>query len=440
MVRRFSPKHLVPRGLFARSVLLVVVPLVVLQIVVAVVFFEIHIDKVSERLAESIAGEVAALVDLYTRAEDDAGRAAALGLARHRLDLEPTFVPGATLAERTRVSFAGIVHHALSVELTERLGRPFRVDARNLPRDVAIAVQLDDGVLDVIVRRERLFSGTAYVTLMWMVATSVLLTGLAVHFIRKQVRPLRRLAAAAESFGMGRTDVELVPRGAREVRRAARAFLAMRERIQRQVSQRTQMLAGVSHDLRTPLTRMKLELALLARSEEVEALEAEVRAMERMVEEYLAFARGEETESPVPTDLALLVRDVADRATSAGRTIKVSCRGDLIVEVRADAMRRALDNLIDNALRHGARVAVAAARKAGAIEITVDDDGPGIPAAAREDAFKPFQRLDEARNMDKGGVGLGLTIARDAVRRHGGDIALLDSPLGGLRARVRLPV
>ncbi len=438
-MRGFRLKRLIPRGLFGRSLLLVIVPLVIVQAVVVFVFFDLHIAKISQRMAGAVAGESATLVALFQDAPDAAGRDSALWLARNRLDLLPRFVPGATLDPGADIG-SGIVARALRRALDERLSVPFTVDVDSLPRDVVIGIALPDGVLEVEVRRERLFSGTAYVTLLWMVGTAVLTVALAIHFLRKQVRPLLRLAEAAESFGMGRIDVELTPHGAREVRRAARAFLAMRERIQRQVQQRTQMLAGVSHDLRTPLTRMKLELAMLPRTEMVENLEVEVRAMERMVDGYLAFARGEEAEAPAPTDLGVVLRDLVERARGQTGEVRLACDGDLTLEIRPLSIRRALDNLIDNAARYGSHVAVTAAREGAAIVVTVDDDGPGIPLQAREDVFKPFQRMDEARGADTGGVGLGLTIARDAVRHHGGDVVLGDSPSGGLRAVVRLPL
>jgi two-component system osmolarity sensor histidine kinase EnvZ len=200
------------------------------------------------------------------------------------------------------------------------------------------------------------------------------------------------------------------------------------------------MLAGVSHDLRTPLTRMKLELAMIPASDMTESLDAEVRSMERMVEEYLAFARGEETESPTPTDLDAMLANLVERAGARRADIALHSSGKLTVEVRRDALRRALGNLLDNALRHGRKIAISARRRGRTIEIVVDDDGPGIPEAEREAVFRPFFRLDEARSAETGGVGLGLTIARDAVRRHGGDLTLDQAPLGGLRARVTLPI
>ncbi len=437
---RLRPKRLIPRSLFARSLLLIVVPLIVLQLVVALVFVELHLDKITQRLATAAAGETALIIALLERADGAEAKAAVLEMARSRLGLRARILPGEQVPEGGGPRPQGMLELALDRALAEQVRRPTIVESRQLPTDVRVRVGIDGGVLEVIIRRERLFSGTAYVTLMWMVGVSVLLAGLAVHFMRKQVGPIRRLAAAAEAFGKGRTDVVLRLEGAREVRRAASAFLAMRERIQRQVSQRTQVLAGVSHDLRTPLTRMKLELAMLPAGEGRDNLAADVRDMERMVEEYLAFARGEETEAPALTDLAGMLRDIVDRSQPGGARIALTAQGPLNVEVRPNAIRRSIGNLVENALRYAHRVEVAARRTDGAIEIAVDDDGPGIPEDAREDVFRPFLRLDESRNAETGGVGLGLTIARDAVRRHGGDLRLSTSRLGGLRALIRLPV
>jgi len=274
-----------------------------------------------------------------------------------------------------------------------------------------------------------------------MVGTSLVLVAIAIYFLRRQVGPMRRLAHAAESFGKGIQVIDFKPQGAAEVRQAARAFLLMRERIQRQISQRTEMLAGVSHDLRTPLTRMKLQIAMTPETELVAALKADVADMERMVEGYLAFARGEGSERPVDTDLGALLDEVVDGARRHGAMITMD--GDangLHLTVRRDAIKRALTNLTDNAARHGERIRLAVGRTDDMVEIAIDDDGPGIPAEQRDSVFKPFFRLDSSRNPDTGGVGLGLTIARDVVRNHGGDLVLGESPLGGLRAAARLPL
>jgi two-component system osmolarity sensor histidine kinase EnvZ len=271
-----------------------------------------------------------------------------------------------------------------------------------------------------------------------MVAMAVVLALIAAYFLRQQIRPIRRLAAAADSFGKGRTDVDLKPAGAREVRQAATAFLMMRERILRQISQRTQMLAGVSHDLRTPLTRMKLQLAMLGDDPGVAELKGDIADMERMVDGYLAFARGEGEEPVARTDMTGMIRDVARSAHNG--PIDVDVQDGLDVEVRPQAFKRCLTNLIDNAQRYAEKVVISAKRVGRSVVITIDDNGPGIPAESREAAFRAFFRLDASRNPETGGTGLGLTIARDIARTHGGDLVLEDSPLGGLRARVVVPV
>jgi two-component system osmolarity sensor histidine kinase EnvZ len=316
-----------------------------------------------------------------------------------------------------------------------------------------IRVQLPEGVLHVEAPRKRLFTATLYLFVIWLVGSALLLSAVAVLFMKNQVRAVRRIADAAENFGLGRDTGAIKPEGATEARQAAAAFNQMRERIRRFVTQRTDMLAGISHDLRTPLTRMRLALAMLPRAPEIEedlaALTQDVEEMERMVAAYLAFARGEGTEQAAPADLVELVRDVAANARRAGAAVEVEAPGGaLVMPLRSDAVRRCLGNLLDNARRHARRIAVAvdAVPRAAALggpggpggalwaQVTVDDDGPGIPAPERETAFRPF------RSGASGGTGLGLAIARDIVRAHGGDIMLEESPLGGLRARLRLPV
>jgi two-component system osmolarity sensor histidine kinase EnvZ len=276
-----------------------------------------------------------------------------------------------------------------------------------------------------------------------MVLSSLILLAIAILFLRNQVRPIERLARAAESFGKGRAVPDFKPYGATEVRRAAQAFITMRERIERHVTQRTEMLAGVSHDLKTPLTRMKLALALMADDADIRALREDIAEMEHMLDDYLAFARGEGGEESAPSDLGELVRDAAaaaGRAHGEMAEVPVAAPQNLIVSVKRAALRRCITNLIDNALKHGSQVAVSVGHTGKLAEIAVEDNGPGIAPARREEAFRPFHRLDEGRNLQAGGSGLGLAIARDIARAHGGDILLDGSALGGLKAVIRLPV
>jgi two-component system, OmpR family, osmolarity sensor histidine kinase EnvZ len=437
-------KRLLPRTLLGRSLLIIVSPLVLLQVISTWVFFDRHYDTTTKRLAQGLAGDISAVVQLLEREPSDIGRLQTFRLASNTMSLTLSFSEGGRLSTNTTRASLNIFTNILDRKLTQALDdfvrRPFLIDTRSLEDDVEIQVQLADGVLRVIAPRSRLFSPTTYIFIMWMVGSSIVLFGVAVLFMRNQVKPLRRLAQAADSFGKGREVADFKPEGATEVRQAATAFLRMRDRIKRQIDQRTEFLAGVSHDLRTPLTRMKLQLALLRDVPEAKDLESDVSEMERMVEGYLAFARGEGTEQMQPTDMAALLRDVVSQTRRDGVVIDLHVEDVTTLPLRREAMRRCLTNLIGNAGRHGKHVSVRGGRRRRAVEITVDDDGPGIPPNRREDVFRPFFRLEQSRNPATGGVGLGLSIARDVVRNHGGELTLEDAPGGGLRARIWLPV
>ncbi len=324
--------------------------------------------------------------------------------------------------------------------LNENLNRPFQIEWKPDLRQVHIHVQLADGVMHVAASRERLFNSRIYVFILWMVGSSLVLFAVAMMFMRNQVRPVRRLAHAVDSFGKGREVPDFKPEGATEVRQAAAAFNVMRDRIRRQIAQRTEMLAGVSHDLRTPLTRMKLQLAMLGGGPEVTDLRSDVADMEKMIDGYLAFARGEGDEPALDTDLAEMLNEVVTRARREGTPVDLHAEGDITLPLQPNAFKRCLGNLVGNATRHGAHVWLRAAARGELVEITIDDDGLGIPEPQRAEVFRPFYRIDQSRNPETGGVGLGLTIARDVIHRHGGEIRLEDSPHGGLRVRLRLPI
>ncbi len=434
-------KRVLPRTLFGRSLLIIVTPLVLVQVIATWTFYDRHYDTITKRLAEGIAGDVAAVIRVMGPKSDVSSRFNALRLAKVSMWLDMSFHEGAQLPEDIVPAQDTIIEQKLTKALQGRLPYLFTIDTRSLEEKVRIEVQLTDGVLEVLVPRQRLFSSTTYIFIMWMVGSSIVLFGVATIFMRNQIRPIRRLAQVADSFGKGRDVPGFKPEGATEVRRAAAAFMQMRGRIKRQIRQRTEMLAGVSHDLRTPLTRMKLQLALLGDSPEAQSLANDVAEMERMVEGYLAFARGEGTEQPVDTDLSELLREVvAQTSRRKDAVIDLHLEQKLELPLRPEAMRRCLTNLIVNSQRYAKHVAISAGRRKKSVEITIDDDGPGIPEDRRRDVFKPFHRLDIARGPDTGGTGLGLTIARDVVRSHGGDVVLEDAPNGGLRARIRLPV
>lgn len=437
-------KRILPRTFLGRSLLIIVSPLVLLQVISTWVFFDRHYDTTTMRLSQALAGEIATVIQMMIRAPGSVERLQLFRTAQRSLWISLEFHQGARLPEASSVRsigpFASLLDRKLTSAMSELVGRPFLIDTRSFRNKVRIQVQLADGLLQVMVPRKRLFSSTTYIFIMWMVGSSIVLFGVAVIFMRNQVRPIRRLARAADKFGKGHDVADFKPEGATEVRQAAAAFLLMRSRIKRQIDQRTEFLAGVSHDLRTPLTRMKLQLAMLPDSPDVASLRSDVSEMAGMVEGYLAFVRGEGAEQPLPTAVADMLGDVVGRMRRDGGSIDLHIEEALSVRLRRESMRRCLSNLIGNARRHADHVWVRAGRRNGTMEIIVDDDGPGIPPDQREEVFKPFYRMDRSRNLDTGGVGLGLTIARDVVRNHGGDLVLETAPGGGLRARLWLPM
>jgi two-component system osmolarity sensor histidine kinase EnvZ len=428
--------------MFGRSLLLIVMPLVLVQMIAAWIFYDRHWETVSYRLSADVAGEIAMVIDVIKPAASDTELKRLLSHASGMTELDFTFDSGAVLPPETAAS-GTILEKQLNRATTRRVQRPFRIDELNCDRCVLVAVQLRDGVLTVNIPRGRLYTPTTYIFFLWMVGSSVVLLAIATIFLRNQVKSLRRLAAAAEEFGKGRPVSFIKPEGALEVRQAAMAFIRMRERIERQIRQRTEMLAGVSHDLRTPLTRMKLELALLGEDPAAAELKSDVAEMERLVNLYLDFARGEGTETTVETDIAELIEDVAAttrrEGTPRGAPVSLERISELVLPVRPNALRRCLANLIANARHYGRHVWLSSVAVPDGVDILIDDDGPGIPAVERERVFQPFTRLDASRNPSTGGIGLGLTIARDVARSHGGDVRLETSPYGGLRARVHLP-
>ena len=425
-----------------RSLLIFVLPVALMQLAVGWVFIDNHWQTETARLSDALAGDIVWLAESYENGPTAARFDHLADRAHRTLGLTISLWPGQTLPAYVppppSLSPFAPADKPLRTSLAHRLGRPYWLNGMG-PR-VEIRVLLKQGVLRVEAARSRAFADREHQFLVWLVVFTLVSTLIAILFTRNQVRAIERLAAAADAFGRGGEVPRFKPHGATEVRRAAQAFIAMKERIQRHIDQRTALLASVSHDLRTPLTRLKLEAAMAEPGPRVTAIQRDLAEMEHMIDEYLAFARGEGGEAIESVALRDLIWSVGEGAARAGAPLTVEADAALIARVRPNAFKRALSNLIMNAAAHGQTVAVAARnRPGGGIEILVDDDGPGIPPDRYEEAFKPFSRLDEARNQNEKGVGLGLAIARDVVRGLGGELSLAKSPLGGLRATVRLP-
>ena len=433
---------LMPTGLFGRSLIIIVAPVILLQTVIVFVFMERHWASVTNRLSAAVVRDIAAVVDVIETYPQDTEFQTISRIAADRLGLRMSVLPGQELPPPAPKPFFSILDTALSRELAAQVDKPFWVDTVGDSDLLEVRVRLENAVLRVYVPRKSAYASNTHIFLLWMVGAAVVLLFIAILFLRNQIRPIQRLAEAAERFGKGQsTESDLKPRGAREVRRATESFVEMRDRVERTMEQRTTMLAGVSHDLRTVLTRFRLQLALVPQDAGTRELSHDVDEMQSMLQGYLDFARGDAGEESDEVDLGEALARFEPLAHGQGRSYEHTVTGEPLVRVRPVAFQRLLGNLVSNALRYGHKVRVRAHHRDGAsLTITVDDDGPGVQVDLREEVFKPFTRLDVARNLDHAGTGLGLYIARDVARSHGGDITLEDSPLGGLRAVVRLPV
>jgi len=445
-MRRFSNvvSAALPKGLYARALIIIIAPIVVLEGVVAFVFMERHWQAVTRRLSEATARDIAALIDIYDQQPRKSDYSDLIKMARDRLNLSMQVLPPGDLPAPRPKPFFALLDQALSDEIRRHVQRPFWIDTVGQSRHVEIRVKHANAILRFVATRSQTYASNSHIFLLWMIGSSVILLTVAILFLRNQIRPILRLAEAADAFGKGRrVPDDFRPRGAREVRQAAVAFLEMRDRITTHVEQRTTMLAGVSHDLRTVLTRFKLELALLGDTPEALSLQADVREMQDMLEDYLAFSKGDGGEESAPTNLRELLEEIHEETEVFGTPVELKMRKrrtDLVLPLKRQAFKRAITNLVSNAVRFGDQVIIRAATEGQWVRIEVDDDGPGIPPDERANVFKPFYRLDHARNQDEGNTGLGLAIARDIAKSHGGDITLGESSMGGLRAIISVPL
>ncbi len=436
----FWLKRFLPNSLFGRALLILVLPMLITQALAVYFFYNQHWKDVERHLSRSLVGDIAFLehemkfADEKHRQEVESLAYDVLHIDIHREPNDPELghFPSVT-DDAAFITFAEQLRHAIR--------EPFLIRRPAGENNAVLYIKLKDSVLRFDFSIKRLVNVTTEIFIWWIISSAGLLLLIATVFLRNQIRPIRKLAQAAEDFGKGHDNTDFRPQGASEVRQAGRSFLAMRERLKRMISARTDMLAAISHDLRTPLTRMRLELAMLPEQKYARPLIADVQDMERMIQEYLDFARGGGGEQPRRIPLSSFLSEIAGKYGQQGREVTLTQSSDPEVMVFQNAMRRCLYNVIDNALRYGTRCQIHVEQMANRIEILLDDNGPGIREEQRDLAMQPFKRLDPSRNMDSGGgAGLGLSIVQDIVLRHGGEIALEDSPLGGLRVRIRLPL
>lgn len=426
LLKRFSPKTL-----YGRAFLIVVLPVLLAQAFASYMFYERHWKNVQKHMAIALANEVSYIVQ---RAEKAPEREASLRMASKHFAFTAEWVNGPAQSE----AVLNVPYPELQRQLWERLSYRFTVE-NAVSDQVLIHVYMQDGTLVLGTSEKRFSSATTYIFILWMMAAGLVFSIVAVLFLRNQIRPIKQLAEASEAFGKGQEILHFRPRGAQEVRRAGQAFIIMSERLRRLITRRTQMLAAISHDLRTPLTRMKLQLAMGEDGPREDALRQDIKEMEHMIQEYLDFARGEGGEQATQVDVSGWLGELAEGYIRQQKSLRLSLDIEESWMLKPLAFRRCLQNLVDNALRYGSEVVLGAEVSNGELHVWVEDNGPGIPEEKYEDVMQPFRTLDEARTPGQSGVGLGLSIAKDVVLGHGGQLLLSRSKMGGLKVSIWLP-
>ncbi len=433
-------KRLLPTSLLARALLILLVPILLVQGTAAWLFYNRHWDNISRYLASSVAGDIALLTESF-HSSNTQERAELMDLSNRTLGIALKWQPGAKLRPNAASPFDDALFVDAAHQIEQRMHYPFQLE--RLPDDmhVRVAVQLPEGELSFLMSKKRLSSLTIGIWFTINAGVLVVVVLIAVLFLRNQIRPITQLARAADRFGRNQEMPDFHPHGAREVRLAARALLTMKDRLKRMLASRTEMLAAISHDLRTPLARLRLQMEMLPDQSAAAPMIAELHGMESMIQEYLDFVRGDGNEAASREALRPLLESVVADYTRAGQAVSLEPGAQTSVSLRPRAFRRALGNLIDNALRHGApscRVSLDASPTL--VSVHVEDDGPGIDPARYEEMFLPFRRGDEARSSPpaSGGAGLGLAIVREIMHGMGGQVRLSEAPSGGLRATLVL--
>ena len=431
-LRKF--KDVLPKGLYSRSLLIIIIPVVVLQGILTFVFLDRHWQLVTRKLSSAVASEIATFIDVVP----SLGLNKVIELSERFYDAEVNYIPNKKIINNPPKPI-NLVENTLSKELSKNMNNSFWVDAHTYEKRVIVQIEKKEGIYEFIIPRRNVYATNSHIFLVWMVISSLLLVSVAVIFMRQQIKPIEKLSKAAQQFGLGKKMENFKPSGATEVRRAAEAYLKMQERIERFIEQRTLMLAGVSHDLRTPLTRLKLQLEMLSDDKTNIELLSDVNEMQKMLENYLDFAEDVTREKATKTDLKKMINEIIDSESSKSKTIEFNIKNDepIFFECRTIAMKRCITNLLNNACSYGDRIRIALEKKKDAIDISIEDNGPGIDKSDYDKAIKPFIRLDSSRNQNIPGSGLGLSISQDITSNHGGKLIMSKSNLGGLKVQLK---
>ena len=430
-------KKILPKTLFYRSLIIVATPMILLQIIITVVFFDSLWIKANKGMTRSLVSEIRTLYDIYV-GPDIEQKQTIIDLYNKNFDFFISYKSNESFPKRLEERWYSPMDRSLRRELKSVFGTSYWFDTTTYKKVVEVKLQHQNGFLQIFFPKHKITPSSARIFALWITLPGLLLITIAIMFLKNQTRPIVNLAKAAEKFGKGEFIKEFRPSGAREIRQAAYEFDKMRKRITIHLNQRSEMLSGISHDLRTPLTRLKLQLALLKEQDVAKKMSDDIEEMERMLNEYLEFAKYQKNEETETVNLNDIIKDITKKYEN--KKINFSIEENLEIKVRPNSIKRCLVNLTDNGLAYGKKVEIFAKKTANNVVIFVDDDGPGIPEKEYQNVIKPFYRIDKSRGQNKSGVGLGLSIANDIIRSHGGDISLNKSPLQGLRVKISLPL
>ena len=428
-------KKILPQTLLGRSILILVVPLIILQIIITVIFYNRHWDTITRHRTIDFVNDITLVVESFEKNKSRENQIWILSNVSEKLQLQTIYIENKKLSfEKDNEKTSKLEEYLL--ENLDPLGKKFNLNINNKKKLITVMVEVNNGILEFRANKKRIYSSTTYIFILWMVSASIILFIVALLFLKNQIKPIRKLAIAVDRFGKGKNIQNFKPSGAKEVRRVSNAFKIMKDRIENSITQRNKMFSSISHDIRTILTRMKLNLEL--HKLDKGGLKKDLIEMEEMVEEYLKYAKGEEKEKIQKINIVNLLNSIKKRYSKKNIFFKNDKK--INISIRLNSIKRCINNILSNSLKFSKKVEISCNKKKDYVEIIIDDDGPGIPKSERKKVLQPFYRVEASRNRNTGGIGLGITIAADIINNHGGNFLLEQSPLGGLRAKIYLPI
>ena len=428
-------KKILPQTLLGRSILILVVPLIILQIIITVIFYNRHWDTITRHRTIDFVKDITLVVECFEKNKSRENQVWILSNVSEKLQLQTIYIENKKLSfEKDKQKTSKLEKYLL--ENLDPLGKKFNLNINNKKKLITVMVEVNNGILEFRANKKRIYSSTTYIFILWMIGASIILFIVALLFLKNQIKPIRKLAIAVDRFGKGKNIQNFKPSGAKEVRRVSNAFKIMKDRIENSITQRNKMFSSISHDIRTILTRMKLNLEL--HKLDKGGLKKDLIEMEEMVEEYLKYAKGEEKEKIQKINIVNLLNSIKKRYSKKNISFKNDKK--INISIRLNSIKRCINNILSNSLKFSKKVEISCNKKKDYVEIIIDDDGPGIPKSERKKVLQPFYRVEDSRNRNTGGIGLGITIAADIINNHGGNFLLEQSPLGGLRAKIYLPI